>query len=117
MLTPTNNTKVHLVLGATDMRKSIDSLSILVESCLELNPLSGHLFVFCSKRRNNIKVLYWDKNGFCLYQKRLSKEKFNWPSQLSEVEEIEYSQLLWLLEGLEIKNLKGHERLNYSSVN
>jgi transposase len=69
------HTKVFLALGYTDMRKSIDSLAVLVEYALGLSPLSGHLFVFCNRRCNMIKILYWDRNGFCLFHKRLEKHR------------------------------------------
>jgi transposase len=78
MLMPLS-TRVYLVLGNTDMRKAINGLSILVESHLQLDPFSGHLFVFCNRRRNILKILYWDRNGFCLWQKRLEKHDFKWP--------------------------------------
>ncbi|MBN1226395.1 MAG: IS66 family insertion sequence element accessory protein TnpB, partial [Deltaproteobacteria bacterium] len=59
--------KVYLAIGNTDMRKSINGLSILVERNMELDPFSGHLYVFCNRRRNMLKILYWDRNGFCVY--------------------------------------------------
>ena len=80
MFLPSDNIKVYLALGHTDMRKSINGLSILVSEYMELNPFSGHLFVFCNRRQNMIKVLYWDRNGFCLWHKRLEKHSFNWPT-------------------------------------
>jgi len=60
------NLRVFLAPGSTDMRKAINSLSILVEDTLRLDPFSGHLFVFCNLRRTILKILYWDRNGFCL---------------------------------------------------
>ena len=89
--------RVFLSLGATDMRKSISSLSILVEAALELNPLSGHLFVFCNRRYTMIKVLYWERNGFCLFMKRLEKHRFKWPSSKDEVMEVGARELSFLL--------------------
>ena len=71
--------QVYLALGHTDMRKSINGLSILVEQALDLSPFSGDLFVFCNRQRRIIKILYWDRNGFCLWQKRLEKDRFKWP--------------------------------------
>lgn len=70
------NIKVYLAMGNTDMRKSINGLSILVSENLELDPFSGHLFAFCNKKRNMLKILYWDRNGFCLWHKRLEKRKY-----------------------------------------
>jgi transposase len=61
------HTRVYVAVGGTDMRKSINGLSILVAGRLKMDPLSDHLFVFSNHRRNMIKVLYWDRNGFCLY--------------------------------------------------
>jgi len=65
--------RVYLAVGATDMRKQINSLTILVEQHMHLDPLSGSVFVFCNRRRSTVKALYWDRNGFCLWQKRLEK--------------------------------------------
>jgi len=115
MLTPTS-TRIFLALGNTDMRKAIDGLSILVQDRLALDPLSGHLFVFCNRRRNMIKILYWHRNGFCLWQKRLEKHFFTWPERGDQVMQIDVRQLGWLLEGLDISGLCGHERLNYSTM-
>jgi len=58
--------KVHLAMGNTDMRKAINGLAILVEQHLEEDPFSGHLFAFCNRTKNIVKILYWDRNGFCL---------------------------------------------------
>ena len=106
--------KAYLALGNTDMRKSINGLSIIVESQFALDPFSGHLFVFCNRRKNNIKILYWDRNGFCLWQKRLEKERFRWPDKTEEIMEIEERELMWLIEGLDIKQDNAHRRLSYS---
>ena len=62
--------KVFLAPGATDLRKSINGLSVLAASGLELDVLSGSLFVFCNRKRDLIKIVYWDRNGFCLCMKR-----------------------------------------------
>jgi len=66
MLLSSAQTKVYLALGNTDMRKAINGLSILVQESMDIDPFSGHLFVFCNRKRNIIKILYWDRNGFCL---------------------------------------------------
>jgi len=64
---PQTSTRVYLALGSTDLRKAINGLSILVEQAMGLNPFSGDLFVFCNRRQNIIKILYWDENGFCMW--------------------------------------------------
>jgi transposase len=109
-----SQTRVYLFLGATDMRKSINGLSIMVEDCLKLDPFSGHLFVFCNRRRNIIKILYWNKNGFCLWQKRLEKDRFKWPGNEAEVFLINWKELGWLVAGLDITT--AHNRLKYETL-
>jgi len=108
--------KVYLSLGATDMRKQINSLSILIQERLSLDPFAGSLFVFCNRRRDIVKILYWDVNGFCLWQKRLEKNRFNWPESRREVLEVTPRQLQWLLSGLSIKELRAHKELKYSTL-
>lgn len=116
MIPLSSTTRVYLALGATDMRKAIDGLSILVEGSMDLDPFSGHLFVFCNRSRTNLKILYWERNGFCLWQKRLEKHRFKWPENAAEVVEIGTRELLFLLEGLDFGALKPHERLHYSTL-
>jgi transposase len=69
--------------GTTDFRKQINGLSIMVQDDMELDSLSNNLFLFCNKKRNRLKVLYWDKNGFCLWLKRLEKDRFPWPKEIN----------------------------------
>ena len=107
---------VHLALGSTDLRKSINGLALLVEAQLERDPLSGHLFVFCNRRRTMVKVLYWDRNGFCLWQKRLEKDRFRWPDRREDILEVGSRELMWLLAGLEVEQKEAHGDLKYKSV-
>ncbi len=79
---------IHLVLGYTDMRKSIDTLSVRLASIKGINIFDGSSFVFCNKRQIIIKVLYYDINGFCLFKKRLDKIHFDWPMDLSSTKRI-----------------------------
>lgn len=116
MFFPSDNIKVYLALGHTDMRKSINGLSIMVNEKLELNPFSGHLFVFCNRRRNMIKILFWDTNGFCLWHKRLEKHLFKWPSSKTEIMVIGKRELSWLMDGLNLHQPQAHEPLNYSAI-
>jgi transposase len=108
--------RVFLAPGSTDMRKAINCLSILVEDTLHLDPLSGHLFVFCNRAQKILKVLYWDRNGFCLWQKRLEKHRFKWPQNRKEVMEVRAEELSFILEGLDIRTVRPLERLNYKSM-
>ncbi len=109
-----SNTKVFLALGATDMRKAINGLSIIVSEQMQLDIFSGHLFVFCNRKRTILKILYWDKNGFCLWQKRLEKDRFKWPQTSKEVMDIGSRELSWLIAGLNIQ--KAHKPLKYSII-
>jgi len=116
MLAELSNARVYLALGNTDMRKAINGLSILVEQGLDLDPFTGHLFVFCNRKRTIAKILYWDTNGFCLWQKRLEKQYFKWPESTQQVREIGFRQLRWLLDGLEIQQPAAHNKLHYTAV-
>lgn len=76
--------QVWLAPGATDMRKSIDGLAGIALFVIQQDPLAQHLFVFCNKYQNKLKILYWDRNGFWLFYKRLEKGRFSWPAAGSE---------------------------------
>jgi transposase len=100
------------------MRKSIDGLAALVEQELDLSPLNEALFVFCNRKRDKIKLLYWERNGFILWYKRLEKQRFNWLSATDQSAIIvDGYQLNLLLDGLDIFNNKPHETLSFSSMN
>ena len=105
---------VYIAVGTTDLRKSINGLSIIVQEHYDLDPFSGAVFAFCNRRRNILKLLYWHRNGFCLWQKRLSQDKFPWPTSDCELLEVSHRELSWLLEGLKIE--QAHKQLDYSTV-
>ena len=111
---PTESARVFVAVGNTDMRKSINGLSILVDQAMDLNPFSGDLFVFCNRLRSIIKILYWDHNGFCLWHKRLEEHRFKWPRLPEQVLAINREQLNWLLAGLDFSS--AHQRLYYRHV-
>lgn len=94
---------VYLAIGATDLRKSIDGLAILVQESFNLDPFSRSLFVFCNKKCDKIKILEWDINGFWLHYKRLEKGTFKWPSTSgSKTISVSDREFRWLLDGLSI---------------
>ena len=109
-----SSSKVYIALGATDMRKSINGLSLMVVDQFDLDVFSGNLFAFCNRRRDLIKILYWDDNGFCIWMKRLEKDIFRWPDSEQDVMEISRTALDWLLSGLDLR--QAHKRLNYTLV-
>lgn len=109
--------KVYIAYGSTDFRKQIDSLCIEVKSKFHLNPYEKAAFIFCNKKRNSIKVLCYDKNGFVLAQKKLldtEKMKFQWPRNSSEMKNITREQLSWLLSGLKINPEKCFKEIELS---
>jgi transposase len=108
--------QVYVVVGAVDMRKAINGLSILVADHFDLDPLGGHMFAFTNRRRTVVKVLYWDRNGFCLWQKRLERERFRWPESREGVLQLGHRELRWLLDGLDVNQSQAHKRLQYSAV-
>jgi transposase len=97
--------KVYLARGTTDMRKSFDSLSGAVREVLAQDPLSGHLFVFCGRRRHIVKILYWDGTGFWLVAKRLARGTFAWPESTDTRPTIELrsDELGALLGGVDLR--------------
>jgi transposase len=96
------------------MRKSIDGLSLLVVGHLERNPTDGAIYVFVNKYRNKIKILYYDRNGFALWYKRLERGKFKLPIFNGKIYSLGSCQLNWLLDGLEFMKLRGHKEVKYT---
>ena len=103
---------IYLACGVTDFRKQISGLVAMVHMQFRLDPYKGSCaFIFCNKKRNGIKILRYDSNGFILASKKLLEDmKFQWPRTPEEVKEISFKQVEWLLEGLEIEQKKAlHE--------
>lgn len=97
-------TRIYLALGATDMRKGFEGLYGLVRDRLQLEPLSGHVFIFCNKARNRTKVLFWDGSGLWVCAKRLEKGRFSWPTEGDQQARVTLSheELALLLGGIEV---------------
>lgn len=115
MLRPENGIQVYLYAEPTDMRKSIDGLSALVEQEMALPLNTGALFVFCNRGRDKIKLLYWERNGFIVWYKRLEKQRFKWPV-LNGTVSLTGEELNWLLDGFDIFNNKPHKHVYFDSV-
>ena len=94
---------IYIACGYTDMRKFIDGLACVVQEQFHLDPFSKSLFLFCGKRRDRMKVLLWEGDGFVLLYKRLENGNFKWPRKESEVKPISWQEFRWLLEGLELE--------------
>ncbi len=106
--------KIFIKPGPTDMRKQINGLSILVQEEMNHNPLDSNLYLFCSKNRQRLKILYWDRNGFCMWLKRLEQDKFPWPKNSEECKEITERQFAMLLDGINFFN--AHQTLHFHAV-
>jgi transposase len=103
MLTIPPSVRIFAALGATDLRRGMDSLSALVRERFGLEPLSGHLFLFRNRRGDRLKILVWDRSGFWVLYKRLERGTFAWPTSTSgETTELRSSELMLLLSGAEI---------------
>ena len=106
MLSPGPATKIYLAVGVTDMRKSFNGLYALVEATLESDPLSGHLFVFCNRRRDRIKILCFDGTGLWVCAKRLEQGTFAWPQSGGGAVELTQAELNLLLGGLDLSRTR-----------
>jgi transposase len=114
---PSADVEVFLCREAVDFRKSINGLSILVEESLDLDPFAERLYVFSNRKRDKIKILYWERSGFVLWYKRLEKARFPWPRRDEDgVVEMTGRELNWLLDGIDLFRLQPHEELSYRSV-
>jgi transposase len=99
-----NGKRVYLSCGATDMRKSIDGLMLIVQNSFELDPFGSAVFVFCNRKRDRIKILEWEGDGFGLYFKRLEKGHFRWPQPGEEpTMTLEPEELAVLLGGVRVE--------------
>ncbi len=110
MLRMTPSCPVYLAVEPTDLRNSIDGLLLKIKFQFELDPFQPALFVFCNRSRNKLKILFWDKNGFWLYYRRLDSGTFNWPSKENgkKTMPVTEQQLSWLLDGLSLYQEHAH---------
>jgi transposase len=82
MIRPGSDVAVYLCREPVDMRKSIDGLSLLVQEAMELNPFDRHCSCSATGQRDKVKILFWERNGFVVWYKRLERERFKWPERL-----------------------------------
>ena len=114
MLSWPPSVRIFLAAGPTDMRKGFDSLASAVEASMALDPFSGHLFVFRSRRGDRIKVLWWDRDGYCLWYKRLEKGSFRFPAAPpangSKGVEVKAADLMMILDGVDLGGVRRQRR-------
>lgn len=109
---PQKDFRIYLRPGRTDMRKSFNGLTGIIQNEVKLDPFSHSLFAFCNRKGNIVKLIYWDRNGFCIWQKRLERDRFPWPDSEKSVRELSPEELNWLLNGIDFR--RAHRRLNYT---
>jgi transposase len=105
--------QIYLANEPVDMRKSYDGLSGCVEQQLRADPLSGHLFVFFNRRSTQVKILVWDRTGYCIYSKRLESGKFRRPVEDAP---LDFARLLLILEGIDLAGAKQRKRFSIKKV-
>jgi transposase len=110
--------RVYLATSPWDMRRSFDGLPALVNAVLQMDAFAGHLFVFANRRRDRVKILYWDRDGFAMWAKRLEEGTYAMPfSEADEVRrEITAQELGALLSGIDLSQAKRRKRYSRSSV-
>ena len=108
--------RIFIACGQTDMRKSIDGLTAMVSQHYQLDPFQNILFLFCGRRRDRLKALYWEGDGFLLLYKRLENGSFQWPRTNDEAREITPQQCRWLLEGLSVDQKKVIQNIDNKRV-
>ena len=116
MFFPESRVRVRVWLYArpTDMRKSFDGLSALVKNTLREDPLSGHLFVFINRKRTHIKVLYFDRSGYCIWTKRLEQGRFHCRADGRDKVPLDWTGLKLILEGISLVSTRKYKRYRYS---
>ena len=107
MLTLSPAVRIYVATGATDLRRSIDGLAVLVRERFDLDPLSGHLFLFRNRRGDRLKILAWDQGGFWVLYKRLERGTFAWPDEADDTPVVlRSSDLLLLLAGVDLAHTR-----------
>ena len=117
MIRPSNESiEVWLCVEPVDFRKQITGLTTLVQDALGMDPFSTQLFVFTNRRRTQCRILYWEKCGFVLWQKRLERARFALPHRTDSVVNLSGAQLNFLLDGYDLWRMRPHQQLHYASM-
>ncbi|MCJ8286364.1 IS66 family insertion sequence element accessory protein TnpB [Halomonas sp.] len=117
MIRPDIDVRVYLCREPVDMRKQIDGLSLLVQEAMDLNPFDEAVFVFTNRQRDKVKILFWERNGFVVWYKRLERERFKWLDKMDgERITVTGQELNLLLDGVDIAAMRPHRTLHFRSV-
>lgn len=112
------NPCVYIAVQPIDFRLGINGLCLLIKQRLNYDAVEATLFLFTNRRRNRVKLLYWHRNGFCLWMKQLEEDRFYWPksaahADTASVVSLTLQQLEWLLEGIDISKIQPHQTRHY----
>ena len=114
MIFDLSKARIFLRPGTTDLRKAVNGLSVIVQEEIKHDPFDGSVYLFCNRERKLLKVVYWDKTGFWLSQKRLEKNRFPWPQDESKARELSLPELQLLLAGIDF--FKAHQELHFKTA-
>ena len=106
MFDPAKAQKIYIAVGYSDLRRGIDGFASIIQNTFHTNPQPNALFIFCGRRSDRIKALYWDTDGYILLYKRLEGGRYQWPRTADELKELTPQQFRWLMEGLSIYQKK-----------
>ena len=107
---------MYIACGYTDLRRGIDGLASIVQEQFQMDPFQRVMFLFCGRRRDRLKELYWEGDGFLLLYKRLEQGSFQWPMTKKEVQALTPQQYRWLMEGLSIEQPRANKPVTGLSI-
>jgi transposase len=114
MMTLKEGTKVYAWLGMTKMDLGVEQMAGLVQEEVAGGPFSGDWYMFCGLQRRIIKIIYWDRNGFCVWQKKLERDRFPWPRKGSGVKVLSRDEVELIFRGIDFWN--EHKEIEYKKI-
>lgn len=115
MFAPGSQARIWLCTQPTDMRKSFNGLSALIKNQMQHNPLSGQYFVFVNRRKTQMKVLYFEPSGYCIWSKRLEQGQFQVRPHANGQKPLSWADLQLLIEGIEVQKYKQFKRYRHAA--
>lgn len=115
MLTVSSSLRIFVCVQPADMRRSFDALALMAQQIVQQDPLSGHLFVFRNRRGDRVKILYWDRDGYALWYKRLEAGVFRFPATQGDALELSVAELAMVLEGIVAQGITRGKRYKKSA--
>jgi transposase len=113
MFFPESQVSIWLYAKPTDMRRSFNGLAAMAKNLMGEDPLSGHAFVFINRRQTQIKILYFDRSGYCIWAKRLEQGRFNYNRLAGDKQALNWTELKLIIEGIELRNTQQRKRYSH----